>query len=153
MDDLADSPLEFIPVRLRARRDGWTPERQADFMRHLRSGCSILEACRRVGMSSESAYRLYRRPGAESFRRAWDAALTLPRSRPAPPTSATELLETHGSRQSRQDRQLPAARQASPRPPYSLDAFVRMARAGRGRLPGRQPSTCGREPDGNEWDV
>ncbi len=32
-----------------------------------------------VGLSLESAYRLYRRSGAESFRRAWDAALAAAR--------------------------------------------------------------------------
>ncbi|HVQ07181.1 MAG TPA: hypothetical protein VMS43_01975 [Allosphingosinicella sp.] len=153
MDDLTDSRLEFTPVPLRARRDGCTQERQAALIHYLRQGCSVLEACRRVGLSSESVYRLLRRPGAESFRRAWRAALSGPRLRPAPSTSAPSRPETHGTCRNRQDHQLPAGRQGSPRPPYSLEAFVRMARAGRRQLPGRQSSTSGREPDGNEWDV
>jgi hypothetical protein len=153
MRDPSDSLYEFVPVPLRARRDGCTPERQAALIHHLRQGCSILEACRRVGLSSESAYRLLRRPGAESFRRAWRAALSGPRLRPAPSTSAPSRPETHGACRSRQDHQLPAAPQRSPRPPYSLEAFVRMARAGRRPLPGRQSSTSGRERDGNGWHV
>jgi hypothetical protein len=68
MDHSADSRLEFSPVPLRARRGGCTPERQAALIHHLRQGCSVLAACRRVGISSECAYRLLRRPGAESFR-------------------------------------------------------------------------------------
>jgi hypothetical protein len=153
MRDPSDSLDGFIPVRLRPRSDGWTPELQVDFIQQLRLGCSILEACRRVGMSSESAHCLYRRPGAESFRRAWDAALTLPRLRPPPSTSGPGRPETHGTCQNRQDHQLPAARQGSPSPPYSLEAFVRTARAPRRPLPGWQPSTSGREPDGSEWHV
>jgi hypothetical protein len=62
-----------VPVR--ARRDGWTPERQAGFIRALaESGC-VVEACARVGMSDSSAYRLVARSDAVSFRLAWDAAM------------------------------------------------------------------------------
>ena len=65
----------FDPVPLRYRRDGWTPDRQVGFIRALaESGC-VAEACRRVGLSAESAYELARRPDAQSFRIAWDAAL------------------------------------------------------------------------------
>jgi hypothetical protein len=57
------------------RRDGWTPERQVGFIRALaESGC-VAEACRRVGLSAESAYELARRPDAQSFRIAWDIAM------------------------------------------------------------------------------
>jgi hypothetical protein len=76
-DSSAPAPLalDFTPVSVRARRDGWTAERQAAFIAVLREGRCVLAACRRVGKSSESAYKLYRRPSAASFRRAWDAAL------------------------------------------------------------------------------
>jgi hypothetical protein len=133
MRDPPDSLFGFTPVPLRARRDGWTPGRQADFIQHLRLGCSILEACRSVGMSSESAYCLYRRPGAESFRRAWDSALARPRLRPAPSTSATGRPETDGMCRTRRDHQLPAAPEKAPRPAplHSLEAFARIARARR----------------------
>ena len=66
---------DFTPVPLRPRHDGWTPHRQADFIQALaESGC-VAEACDRVAMSEASAYRLRARPGAISFRNAWDAAL------------------------------------------------------------------------------
>lgn len=65
----------FTPVRIRARHDGWTPERQVEFIEALaESGC-VDEACGRVGMSASSAYALRRRLDAASFRQAWDIAL------------------------------------------------------------------------------
>jgi hypothetical protein len=62
-------------VPLRARRDGWTVERQTDFLGFLAETGSVLGACEAVGMSRKSAYALRARPGAESFVAAWDAAL------------------------------------------------------------------------------
>lgn len=62
----------FLPVPLRARADGWTPERQAKFVGLLAETGSVADAARRVGMSRESAHRLRRRAGAESFAHAWD---------------------------------------------------------------------------------
>lgn len=68
----------FYPVPTRARRDGWTVERQAAFLGFLAETGSVLGACERVGISRNSAYRLRARPGAESFAAAWDAALGAP---------------------------------------------------------------------------
>lgn len=65
----------FHAVAARARRDGWTPLRQAEFIGHLAETRSVAEAARRVGMARESAYRLRRRDWSESFCAAWDAAL------------------------------------------------------------------------------
>lgn len=65
----------FLPVPLRVRADGWTPARQIAFIGALGVTGSVLAAARRVSMARESAYRLRRRPGAESFSAAWDAAL------------------------------------------------------------------------------
>ncbi|HEX8644990.1 MAG TPA: hypothetical protein VF702_13860 [Allosphingosinicella sp.] len=65
----------FDPVPLRYRRDGWTPERQVAFIRAIAECGCVVEACRRVGMSAESAYELARRPDAQSFRIAWDIAM------------------------------------------------------------------------------
>src|SRR5690349_9571620 len=72
----AQQPLpSFKPVRVRARHDGWTPRRQTDFISALAECGCVRDACRRVGMSAESAYALARRPDAQSFRIAWDVAL------------------------------------------------------------------------------
>lgn len=73
-EDLPD-PLAFTPVPLqRARRNGWTPQRQADFIRALAALGNASRAAKAVGMTKQSAYHLAARPGAESFVRAWDMA-------------------------------------------------------------------------------
>lgn len=68
-------PINFEPVQLRARHDGWTAEKQIAFIEALAETACVEEACRRVGMSDSSAYQLRRRPAGAAFRQAWDAAL------------------------------------------------------------------------------
>jgi hypothetical protein len=72
----------FTPVPLnRSRRDGWSPERQRNFIATLaRTGC-VAAAARGAGMGVTSAYALRRRPGATSFAAAWDRALSDARRR------------------------------------------------------------------------
>lgn len=65
----------FHAVAIRARRDGWTPLRQAEFIGHLAETRCVRTAAGAVGMSRETAYRLRARDGADSFCAAWDAAL------------------------------------------------------------------------------
>jgi hypothetical protein len=67
--------IAFLPVELRSRADGWTAERQGRFLAELAITRSVSAAARKVGMARETAYRLRRKPGAESFAAAWDAAL------------------------------------------------------------------------------
>lgn len=74
-------PLAFDPVVLRARWDGWLPDKQHDFIRALAETACVEDSCRRVGMSVTSAYTLRARPEAQSFRLAWDAALDMSISR------------------------------------------------------------------------
>ena len=52
----------FYPVPTRARRDGWTVQRQADFLGMLAETGSVAGACEAVGMSRKSDAR---RAGAE----------------------------------------------------------------------------------------
>ena len=80
---------DFAPVPVRPRKDGWTPERQREFIRLLHIRRNIGKAARGVGMSRRSAYRLRERQGAESFAAAWDAAFAL---RPPPATSNVSQL-------------------------------------------------------------
>jgi len=68
-------PSEFTPVSVRHRHDGWTVERQEAFLKALANCGCVTHAAASVGMSKQSAHNLYNRPGAASFRRAWDAAL------------------------------------------------------------------------------
>ena len=72
-----DSPLTFTPVPVRYRHDGWTHERQEDFIRALAASGCVEESARCVGKSASSAYELRARPEAQSFRLAWDAALDM----------------------------------------------------------------------------
>jgi hypothetical protein len=67
--------IPFEPAQLRPRHDGWTVERQIHFIETLAATKCVDEACRRVGMSDTSAYRLRNRPCGAAFRRAWDAAM------------------------------------------------------------------------------
>src|SRR6187549_2593635 len=75
----------FYPVPTRTRRDGWTVQRQADFLGMLAETGSVMGACEAIGMSRKSAYALRTRPGAESFAAAWDAALGAPVRKVTPP--------------------------------------------------------------------
>ncbi|MCC6925336.1 LysR family transcriptional regulator [Novosphingobium sp.] len=63
----------FLPVPLRARCDGWTALRQAQFLVALARTRSVAAAAREVGLSRVSAYQLRNRTGAESFAASWDA--------------------------------------------------------------------------------
>lgn len=60
---LSERPLlAFAPVPRQTRRlDGWTPDRQRDFIEALAATGSVTAAC------THSAYDLRRAPGAEQF--------------------------------------------------------------------------------------
>jgi hypothetical protein len=73
-----DDLLAFTPVPLaRSRHDGWTPLRQRLFIDRLAMIGLVSAAARSVRMSPKSAYALRNRAGAESFAKAWDAAVWL----------------------------------------------------------------------------
>lgn len=61
------------PTFRRPRHDGWTPDKQRHFIETLAATASISEAARFVGMTRQSAHRLYRRDA--KFRAAWDEAM------------------------------------------------------------------------------
>ncbi len=66
---------KWIPVLRRPRKDGWTPQRQTEFIAAL-ADCGVVEqAASAVNMSPKSCYRLRRAPGAGNFAAAWDAAI------------------------------------------------------------------------------
>ena len=68
---------DFDPVPVRPRHDGWTPDRQVDFIEALAASGCVEHAAQAVGLSSASAYALRARPDAVSFRAAWDYALDM----------------------------------------------------------------------------
>lgn len=65
---------QWVPVLRRPRSDGWTPQRQRDFIAALADDGRVEYAARQVGMSVNSCYRLRRSPGGENFAKAWDVA-------------------------------------------------------------------------------
>lgn len=69
-DELGPTPFGARQIR----SDGWTIERQLDFIEVLARGGRIDAAAARVGMSVNSAYRLRARRGGEAFRFGWKAA-------------------------------------------------------------------------------
>ena len=72
----ARPPLsDFTPVPRKYRHDGWTPERQKAFIAALADTGSVSRAAAMVNMAQTNCYTLRRAPGAEGFRRAWEAAL------------------------------------------------------------------------------
>lgn len=72
----ARPPLpDFTPVPRKYRHDGWTPERQKAFIGALADTGSVTRAAAMVNMAQANCYTLRRAEGAESFRRAWAAAL------------------------------------------------------------------------------
>ena len=79
--DLPLEELAFHPVPVRARHDGWTPERQQAFILRLALTGAVGYSARAVGKTRRGAYRLRSRPGAESFAAAWDEALRWGQSR------------------------------------------------------------------------
>ena len=66
---------QWIPVRRRPRKDGWTPQRQQDFIACLAETGCVQRAASHAGMTVQSCYRLRRAPGGENFAAAWDVAL------------------------------------------------------------------------------
>lgn len=79
----SDSATETLPATLDAspatpstaeRRDGWTPAKQAAFLRELGATHNVSAAARAVGMGRQSAYKLRARLRGTPFDRAWEAA-------------------------------------------------------------------------------
>jgi hypothetical protein len=72
----------FTPVlMLRHRHDGWTEQRQREFIMALSVTGSVEAAAKMIQISRKSAYQLRARPDATSFANAWDTAIASGRSR------------------------------------------------------------------------
>jgi hypothetical protein len=68
--------FSFTPVpRTRNRHDGWTDQKQQDFIDALAACGVVRAAAETVGMSTVTAYALRNSEGAHSFAEAWDKAL------------------------------------------------------------------------------
>ncbi|MEO6361548.1 MAG: hypothetical protein ABIO43_13410, partial [Sphingomicrobium sp.] len=74
--------LVFQPVTRQVKRpDGWTPERQRQFIRLLAETGSPQQAAAAMGKVLSGVEALYKQEGTESFRAAWDGALELAAAR------------------------------------------------------------------------
>jgi hypothetical protein len=73
--------LDFTPVPVRRRCDGWTPERQRRYVAALFETGHSGKAARAVGMTEQGAAKLRRRPDAVSCARACEAAYLAARRR------------------------------------------------------------------------
>jgi len=72
--DAAGDLLDFEPVPTRPRHDGWTPQKQREFVEALADSGVVRHAAGRVGMTEQSVNRLRRRSDARSFDLACEAA-------------------------------------------------------------------------------
>jgi hypothetical protein len=72
-----NDPLDFDPVSTRHRIDGWTPQKQREYVEALADSGVARYAAARVGMSEQSASRLRRRSDARSFDLACEAAVRI----------------------------------------------------------------------------
>ena len=81
-DPAADKAVEVdsetsLPQNLPLTPRGWTPRRQAVFLRELASTHNVSVAAQAVGMSRQSAYKLRARLHGQPFDLAWQAAFQL----------------------------------------------------------------------------
>ena len=65
----------WVPVLRVPRKDGFTPQRQLDFIRALADTGVVEEAALAVGMSVKACYRLRNAPEGAAFAAAWESAL------------------------------------------------------------------------------
>jgi hypothetical protein len=84
-DDPEIAPLlNFEPApRQNKRKDGWTPALQRKFIAHLAKTGSPHQAAEAVGKNRHGVEKVYKSPGSESFREAWDSAVAFYEQREA----------------------------------------------------------------------
>lgn len=77
-------PAAQMTRALRARHDGWTPDRQRRFVEAFAEFGTIAAAAAAVGMSRRSVYRLRDHPAGAGFRAAIEAVQVQPVVPPGP---------------------------------------------------------------------
>jgi hypothetical protein len=77
MSYTSPSPDDRQPTARKPRCDGWTTERQVDFLVDLAEHGSVGRAAAAVGLSPSSAYRLRSRDAAGAFGKGWEAAMAM----------------------------------------------------------------------------
>lgn len=69
------------PLTSSRRQDGWTADRQRDFLVAVAEGATVEKAAAQVGLSPQSAYGLRQRANGAVFALGWCAAMLLQRQR------------------------------------------------------------------------
>jgi len=101
--------LDFDPVpRQIARPNGWTPERQREFIAYLAWFGLPKLATDAMGKNVSGVTPLYRQKGADSFRASWDAAIALHASRQPPDNGEAFLGQVPGMGLRWAENRLPA---------------------------------------------
>jgi hypothetical protein len=72
---------DILPPETSIRPDGWTLERQCQFLEALAADGAVSFACDEVGLSPQSAYRFRNRREGIAFKLGWDAAILIARAR------------------------------------------------------------------------
>lgn len=78
----------FRPAPGATRHEGWSPDKQQQFLAALAEGITVAQACGIVGLSRQSAYALRESPRGAGFALGWEAAVLLSRN-----ALADELME------------------------------------------------------------
>jgi hypothetical protein len=74
--------LNFEPVVRKVKRpDGWTAELQRELIARIAATGTVQAAVWQMGKHATGAEALYKTPGADSFRKCWDAAVIIGRRR------------------------------------------------------------------------
>lgn len=137
----------WVPVLRRPRKDGWTPQRQVDFIAALADTGCVAQAALAAGMSERSCYRLRRE--SPPFAGAWDAGVAHAARRlvdlafdRAIHGSDEPVFDKEGRRVGRRMRQNDRLLM------FLLSAYMpeRFGRAGRGAAAPTEPPPAAAEP-------
>lgn len=116
LQNLADAMADAPPART-VRCDGWSADKQAEFLRAMATGGDVMAACKATGLSVASAYALRTRRQGALFALGWDAAVLVARARLADELLASALngqtetitRDEEGARRHRHDNRLAMA--------------------------------------------
>ncbi|HKX92548.1 MAG TPA: hypothetical protein VJM15_09025, partial [Sphingomicrobium sp.] len=139
-EELAADPeiaalLDFDPAPRKVERpDGWTPERQRELIARIAVTGSPGKAVDQMDKNLSGAKHLYRTEGADSFREAWKAAITLAAERRCRERAAAPPRPAHvpGIARGRPKSLSPLAGEGGAGFQAPPDGVRRNARGGRG---------------------
>jgi hypothetical protein len=122
-DDPEIAPLlNFEPApRQNKRKDGWTPALQRKFIAHLAKTGSPHQAAEAVGKNRHGVEKVYKSPGSESFREAWDSAVAFYEQREA---DRIEREHANAKKPPFVDRRRKREEHPTPSPPHQGEGLL-----------------------------